>query len=215
MEESVGLLLLNNRIYTSDSEGTGSIYGESLMEKDGRTYREWVPWRSKLAALLKKETLPFDLRGDVLYLGAAQGTTVSHLSDILRDGSVFAVEFSTTAFRNLLSLSRKRRNIVPILADAFHPELYASQVPDVFILYQDVSQKDQLGMFLRNSRRFLGKGGYGVVMVKSRSIDVTARPEDVFLNFEAGLRRSGFDVLINTELSPFQKDHAALVVRKG
>lgn len=214
MAEPKRVLFLENRIYTLDSAGTGAVFGEPFLEHEGKNYREWIPWRSKLAALLKKNKLPFEIKGDLLYLGAAQGTTVSHISDILMGGTIYAVEFSATAFRSLLALSRKRKNIVPILADAFHPEHYAPQVPEVSILYQDVSQKDQLGMFLQNSRVFLGRNGHGVLMVKSRSIDVTARPEEVFRGFEEGLEKAGFEVLLNTGLSPFQKDHAAIVVRK-
>ena len=60
------------------------VYGERILEG----YRLWDPFRSKLAALLLKgrSTRPVLARdAKVLYLGAATGTTVSHVSDIVRE----------------------------------------------------------------------------------------------------------------------------------
>ncbi len=206
------ILNSNGKIYTLDREGGQPVYGEEIIEVNGEKYREWIPWRSKLGALLKKRDFSIpDV--DVLYLGAAQGTTVSHLSDILEEGRIFAVEFSPVAFRKLVHLSRRRDNIIPILADAFHPERYRSMVPTVGMLYQDVSQKDQTGMFVMNGGMFLEKNGLGLLMLKARSVDVTARPEDVYGNSARELRDSGCDVISIEDLSPFQKDHAAIETR--
>jgi len=42
----------------------------------------------------------------VLYLGAASGTTVSHVSDIVgKDGIVYAVEFSHRSGRDLVNMA--------------------------------------------------------------------------------------------------------------
>jgi rRNA 2'-O-methyltransferase fibrillarin len=79
----------------------------------------------------------------VLYLGAASGTTVSHVSDIvgpvcissfmifkqiwllsIQEGLVFAVEFSHRSGRDLLNVAKKRTNIIPIIEDARHPHKY-------------------------------------------------------------------------------------------
>ena len=49
----------------------------------------------------------------VLYLGAASGTTVSHVSDTVgADGAVYAVEFSHRCGRELLDMARDRDNVV-------------------------------------------------------------------------------------------------------
>jgi len=43
----------------------------------------------------------------VLYLGAASGTTVSHVSDIVGEhGHVYAVEFSKRCGRDLVNLAK-------------------------------------------------------------------------------------------------------------
>ena len=209
------ILWREGKLYTLDRERGRSVYGEKIIEVDGSPYREWIPWRSKLSALMKKKELENKFRGNVLYLGAAQGTTVSHISDILEDGTIFAVEFSNTAYHKLVLLAKRRDNIVPILEDAFHPERFRAMVPPVEILYQDVSQKEQLKLFLVNSRIFLRKGGYGFLMLKARSVDVTARPSEIYDKVASGLRSEGLNVEDVVELEPFQVDHAALIITKN
>ncbi|KAK7817675.1 hypothetical protein U0070_018639 [Myodes glareolus] len=57
----------------------------------------------------------------MLYLGAASGTTVSHISDIVGpDGLVYAVEFSHWSGRDLINLAKKRTNIISVIEDARH-----------------------------------------------------------------------------------------------
>jgi fibrillarin-like pre-rRNA processing protein len=207
------LIRRDRKLFTKDAGDGRSVYGEELTEIEGSLFREWIPWRSKMAALLKKrEDLP-QFKGNVLYLGAAQGTTVSHLSDILEDGTIFAVEFSQVAFRKLSSLAKKRKNIVPILADALHPERYLAMIPSVEIIYQDVSQKDQVGILLKNAAAFLSEGGFSFLMLKARSVDVTAKPERIFERASEELSSGGFEIIAFEDLSPFQADHAAIIAR--
>jgi fibrillarin-like pre-rRNA processing protein len=163
---------------------------------------------------MKKMEKKIQINGNVLYLGAAQGTTVSHISDMLVDGMIYAVEFSETAYRKLAQLARRRDNIFPILEDAFHPERFRPMIPSVDILYQDVSQKEQLKLFLMNSKIFLKKGGHGFLMLKARSVDVTAPPSEIYEKVASGLRSEGLIVEQVVELEPFQVDHAALIITK-
>lgn len=203
----------DSRLFTQDRYGTGSVYGEKVEVFSGNSYREWIPWRSKMGALLKRRGDLSWFEGDVLYLGAAQGTTVSHLSDIMENNTLYAVEFSPVAFRKLASLSKKRDNIVPILADAFHPERYSAVLRDVDILYQDVSQKDQVGMFMKNAERFLRNGGKGFLMLKARSIDVTSDPSRIYDRAVSELKSRGMEIETVEDLSPFQVDHSAIITR--
>ena len=58
----------------------------------------------------------------VLYLGAASGTSVSHVSDLVGEGGVvYAVEFSHRPGRDLINVAKKRTNVIPIIEDARHP----------------------------------------------------------------------------------------------
>jgi fibrillarin-like rRNA methylase len=68
-----------------------SVYGEKRISIDGGVegtkteYRVWNPFRSKLAAgvLGGLDSIYIKPGGKVLYLGAASGTSVSHVADIV------------------------------------------------------------------------------------------------------------------------------------
>lgn len=67
-------------------------------------YRVWNPFRSKLAAGIIGgiEDVHMGPGSKVLYLGAASGTSVSHVADIVgKTGTVYAVEFSHRSGRDL------------------------------------------------------------------------------------------------------------------
>ena len=87
-------------------------------------YRVWNPFRSKLAASIVGgvENIWMGPGSKVLYLGAASGTTVSHVSDLVGpEGVVYAVEFSHRSGRDLINMAKNRPNVVPIIEDARHP----------------------------------------------------------------------------------------------
>jgi len=192
-----------------------SVYGESLPVEAAVEYRRWDANRSKLAAYLKcgGRRWPFGEQASVLYLGAGSGTTVSHISDICARGLITAVEVSSRSFRNLLTLAERRANLVPVLGDASKPQTYAGRVGTVDVVYQDVAQRDQESIFLKNMG-MLRSGGTGFLIVKARSADVTAPPTRVFAAAKEALMSSGFSVMDVRSLAPFQTDHAAVVVTK-
>merc|ERR1719272_2513675 len=117
----------------------------------------------------------------VLYLGAASGTSVSHVSDIVGpEGMVYAVEFSHRSGRDLINMSKKRTNVVPIIEDARHPLKYRMLMPMVDTIFADVAQPDQARIVAINAHLFLKNGGAFVISVKASCIDSTASPEAVF-----------------------------------
>ncbi|PHT89614.1 rRNA 2'-O-methyltransferase fibrillarin [Capsicum annuum] len=96
-------------------------------------YRVWNPFHSKVAAsVLGGVDANWIKPGThVLYLGAALGTTVSHVSDIVGPVNIqsilliiYAVEFSHRSGRDLVNMAKKRTNIIPIIEDARHPAKY-------------------------------------------------------------------------------------------
>jgi fibrillarin-like pre-rRNA processing protein len=194
------------------------VYGERLIPHRDGELRAWNPRRSKLGALLLAAgRTPFPLRGDekVLYLGAASGTTVSHVSDILQEGRVVAVEKSPRSFRDLLDLARSRNNVDPVLSDARDVDgLMAVVGGPVDLLYQDVAQRDQDVIFVNVARRFLRPGGRGMIMVKARSVSVAREPEEVYDAVSARLEAEGFAVTGRVPLEPWEKDHAAILVQR-
>lgn len=193
---------------------TKSKYGSHYGERKIGEFREWIPSRSKLAAMILKGHI-IDIKPDwkVLYLGAASGTTVSHLADIVDEGIIYAVEYSAKPFVKFLQLAEERRNIIPLLEDASTPWKYNGIVEKVDFIYQDIAQKNQIEIFFANIDMFLKDGGEGVIMVKARSIDSTAEPEVVFDRVVEELGKR-LEVLAHGSLEPFHKDHIYVHVRK-
>ncbi|MBN1323675.1 MAG: fibrillarin-like rRNA/tRNA 2'-O-methyltransferase [Methanotrichaceae archaeon] len=192
-----------------------SVYGERIIEG----FRLWDPSRSKLASLILKargpglrSKLALDPPMKALYLGAATGTTVSHLSDILASGLIYAVEMSPRAMRDLIHLCAARENIIPILGDARQPLEYSRMVEQVDLIYQDVASRDQSEIASRNAERYLLPGGRLILMIKSRSVDATLDPRDVYRDQLERLR--GLEVEGTIALSPYHKDHLAVMARK-
>ncbi|MBC7079553.1 MAG: fibrillarin-like rRNA/tRNA 2'-O-methyltransferase [Methanothrix sp.] len=204
-----GLYILRRDRLATSPPSQEPLYGEKIV--DG--LRVWDPRRSKLAALLLRYPCLEGVvpSGKVLYLGAANGTTVSYLSDILTGGMIYAVEISPRAMRDLLLLAEQRENIIPVLGDAARPETYRRIVEPVDLLYQDVAQRNQAEIASRNASIYLKPNGLMVVMIKARSIDSTARSTEIF---DEEIRRlSGVEVLRRVDL-PHHRDHVAVVTRK-
>lgn len=121
--------------------------------------------------------------GKVLYLGAASGTTVSHVSDIVGpSGVVYAVEFSHRVGRDLVNMAKKRTNIIPIIHDARKPQDYRFLVGMVDVVFADVAQPDQARIISENVHMYLKNGGKFLISLKANCIDSTNEPEVVFAN---------------------------------
>lgn len=146
-------------------------------------YRVWNPFRSKLAAgiLGGLDNIHIKPGAKVLYLGAASGTSVSHVADVVGpEGVVYAVEFSHRSGRDLINMAKKRTNVIPIIEDARHPAKYRMLVGAVDVVFADVAQPDQARIVAYNSEYFLKNGGHAVISIKASCIDSTAQPEAVF-----------------------------------
>ncbi|MHB8545129.1 MAG: fibrillarin-like rRNA/tRNA 2'-O-methyltransferase, partial [Leptospirales bacterium] len=149
---------------------------------------------------------------NVLYLGASSGTTVSHISDIVTEGSIYAVEFAPEPFQKLLALSEERQNILPILEDSRTPEKYSFFVDrKVNLIYQDISQRDQVEIFRRNLNLF-DTWEQAILVLKLRSIS-----SRVDLSDTLDVALSGFDGLFirkKIDLSPVHKSHYMILIER-
>ncbi len=194
-----------------------SVYGEKIIKSDGEEYRLWSTRRSKLGAAIQKglREMPIQQGSRVLYLGAASGTTVSHVSDIIGPkGMVYAVEFSLQVARKLVFLAETRPNIVPIIGDARYPSKYTSLVGSgVDVVYQDVAQSDQARILCDNMNVFSSFGGWGMIAIKARSIDSASRVDRVYSKEISELSRRGTEIVENIDLAPLEKDHRFVIVR--
>ncbi len=204
-----GIYRVDGKIATKSLAPGVSVYKEVVVKQGKDEYRLWDPKRSKLAAGIIRGLKRVAIKPGsiVLYLGAANGTTVSHVSDIVGEkGKVYAVEFSAQSMRDLLLLCESRPNIYPILADARMPELY-SEVGKVDVVYEDVADREQTNLLLRNITAFKAKDF--LIAIKSRCIDSTAPPRKVF-NQEKVKLSAKVKVAEMITLDPFEIDHCMI-----
>ncbi|TFJ96049.1 exodeoxyribonuclease III [Platysternon megacephalum] len=195
-----------------------SVYGEKRISvEDGELkveYRAWNPFRSKLAAAILGGIDQIHIKpgAKVLYLGAASGTTVSHVSDIVGpEGLVYAVEFSHRSGRDLINVAKKRTNIIPVIEDARHPHKYRMLMGMVDVIFADVAQPDQSRIVALNAHNFLKNGGHFVISIKANCIDSTAAPEAVFASEVKKMQQENMKPQEQLTLEPYERDHAVVV----
>ena len=214
LEGAPNVYTTGRTLMTVNAARDKNVYGERLVEFGEVQYRSWDPTRSKLAALmlLGVRDLGLDRSSRVLYLGAASGTTASHVPDVASSGIVYCVEVSPRSFRDLVGVCESRKNMIPIMADASRPEDYSHMVEGVEIVYQDIAQRDQAEIFARNMRHF--EAERGILMLKSRSVDVNRAPADVYAEVREELSSKGLKVREAVDISRYAMDHAAFVVTR-
>ncbi len=212
LEGMQGVYTDGRHLLTVNGAPGKDVYGERRVDIDGIEYRHWDPYRSKLAAMIMLGAKRFGLESDskVLYLGAASGTTASHVSDIVSEGYVFCVEVSERSFRDLVRVCETRKNMIPILADANTPEEYGEIIEGVEFVYQDIAQRNQVEIFVRNMAAF--EAERGILMLKSRSIDVNRQPKTVFREVRKSLLEKCLKIKDVFELEKYSKDHAAFIM---
>jgi len=215
-----GLFHRDRRLFTLNlTPGRTFFDQEQEYNIGGKRYRELDPRRSKFGAAIAQGLQQTGLGSSsvVLYLGASHGYTPSFFSDIVgENGMLFCLDVAPRVVRDLYTVCRVRKNMAPIMADAAHPETFADLVPkQVDVVYQDIAQRNQVEIFLRNCDAYLKTGGSGMLAIKARSIDVTKRPNELFKQVRRELELlKGYSIIDYRELDPYEKDHAFFVIRK-
>ncbi len=186
------------------------VYGERWTTVGGRSYREFDPHRSKLsAAVVRGWAGPLPRPGERwLYLGAASGSTASHVADLVGpDGRVYALERSLRPFARLWALTERWPNLLPILADARDVEGYQELVPPVDGVYADIAQPDQVEI-VRAARDALvgGRAGTVLLALKGSSMGRDRPPAAHAAAAEASLA-SSLDLAATVKLDPFHRAH--------
>ncbi|MCL2135806.1 MAG: fibrillarin-like rRNA/tRNA 2'-O-methyltransferase [Candidatus Bathyarchaeota archaeon] len=196
-----------------------TVYGERLIHVKNVEYRIWDAFRSKLAGAIIKglQNVPIGPGSQVLYLGAASGTTPSHISDIIGDtGHVYCIEFASRSLRDLVNnVAIHRSNMSPFLEDARKPEKYAIFIPrKVDVIYCDVAQPEQAKLLADNADSLLKPNGWLMLACKSQSIDVTMTPEAVYKQEANILRSRGYKIHEIVDLEPYDKAHAMIIAQQ-
>ncbi|HIH24213.1 TPA: fibrillarin-like rRNA/tRNA 2'-O-methyltransferase [Candidatus Woesearchaeota archaeon] len=207
------------RIVTRNlTPGKRFFENEETWFEDGMEFRQLDPGHSKLGAAIAKGCQQYGLRegSRVLYLGASHGYTPSFVSDMVgKSGMVFCLDVAPRVVRDLVFVCEARSNMMPLLADANDPGSFAWRITSVDVVFQDIAQRDQVGIFLKNVMAFVQPGGFGMLAVKARSIDVTKRPMELFKEIKRTLDSTpGIAIVDYRELDPFEKDHAFFVVKR-
>jgi fibrillarin-like pre-rRNA processing protein len=209
----------SKRLATKNLCAGRNVYGERLVRVEGQEYRLWDAFRSKLAAAILKglNFVPIKPDHHVLYLGAASGTTASHVSDIVGEkGHVYCVEFASRSIRDLVeNVCPHRLNMSPILEDARMPERYSifirRKVDDI---YCDIAQPEQARVLADNADLFLENQGWIMLAVKAQSIDVTKEPSEIYDREVKNLKKRGFNIQDVVHLEPYDKAHAMVVAQR-
>lgn len=205
------MLVTLNLVPGSTVYGEKKVVVEGATPEEKREYRQWNPFRSKLGASIFSGVKNIYMKpgSKVLYLGAASGTTVSHVSDIVGpEGTVYAVEMAHRPGRELIEVAKIRTNIVPIIEDARYPNKYRMLVPMVDVLFADVAQRAQSQIFAINAASFLKNGGHFIISIKANCIDSTVPATAVFARVREELIEQQFKPLEQITLEPYERDHA-------
>ncbi len=210
------------RNYATVSKVKGyNVYGERVFKKGSKELRVWNPKKSKIAAAMMKN-MPLEFINalenyDVmLYLGIANGTTASHFSDIAKEGAlIYGVELSPRSIIDLTRLIETGRdNILPILANASYWNEYAGLVEQADILYVDIAQPNQTDIALVNADIFLKERGLLYLAIKTRSISITRKPQEVISQEINKIRKRGYKIKFQTRLDPWEKDHGFVIAQR-
>ena len=211
-----GIYSNGKKLFTQNLVCGAKVYGEKLVVDAGTEYRECNPFKSKYCAAIANglKTNIFGKDSVVLYLGSAEGTTVSHVSDLVGSkGVIFCVDLSEIAMQKLNALAKIRENIFPILSDAQKIDNYSEYLDEgVDVLFQDVSQRNQTEIFLKNAV-FLKKGSFGALSLKTKSISQSKGKKQILEEETAKLEYT-FEIEQIVNLEPFEKEHYLILVRK-
>lgn len=200
-----GVFEVDGKLATVNSSPGFKVYNEKLFRSGSVEYRQWDPFRSKLAAAIKKglRDSPFTEKSNVLYLGASSGTTASHVADVT-SGRVYCIEFSKRMMRELVPVTMRKKNMIPVLADANRPKEYSNLIGMVDVVYQDVAQPNQAEILWKNVS--ITKAKRAMISIKARSINSVESPKKVF-RAEVDRLKEHFIVIEEIDLQPFEEDH--------
>jgi fibrillarin-like pre-rRNA processing protein len=214
-----GVFTDQRKIFTINLVKGMRVYGERLLNENRIEYREWNPEKSKLGAGIKNglKQLPIRPNSRVLYLGAGEGTSISHVSDIVGpEGVVIGVDLGERTMKKFVWVCENRSNTLPVLADAHNTEAYASTIEEiggVEVLFQDIAQPDQAQIFNTNARAFMKKGSHGLIAIKARSISQADNVKKIF-DDQIRILETEWTILQQINLAPFETDHLLVHVQK-
>jgi len=175
--------------------------------------REWNPFHSKIAAGIRKGLIPnINQDSKILYLGAAEGYTVSFISDLIENGIVYGIDISPYSMQKLVLLSEDRKNIIPILEDCNLVNEYKAFIETkVDLIIQDIAQKNQIEILKKNANLFLKKKGEIILSLKLSAI---SQKNINIIDRELKDLETDFRIIKKVRLEPFEKKHVLVFAQK-
>tara|TARA_B110001454_G_scaffold187155_1_gene184372 strand:- start:1256 stop:1993 length:738 start_codon:yes stop_codon:yes gene_type:complete len=143
------------------------MYGEKIIMVNGEEFLEWNPYNCKLAAAIRNglQILPIIKNSKIICICGKAETTISHISDIVYDGSVFVVGDNNK--NDLLkNLDIVRKNIISVSDNQFE-QLYSTSITKkIDVLYVDIPQFDQMELVVKKYSSLLKTGGFLMLTIK-------------------------------------------------
>ena len=181
-------------------------YKEKIVRVNGEEFLEWNPYSCKLAAAIRNglQILPIMKNFRIICIGATDGSTISHISDIVDSrGSVFVIDSNKNKKSFLNKLTTTHKNIISV-SDNPHEQLYSTSITGkIDVLYVDIPQLDQTELAIQKYSSLLKTGGF--LMLTAKKDDNPILENDVagwLAEQRAGLNK--IRVLINKLKPQFQ-----------
>ena len=203
------------KLATLNNADVNQAYNEMQVEKNGKQYNTWSPYRSKLAAAIINglEIFPILKKTKVLYLGTNE-KTASHISDIVGiGGKIFVVKDIMKNTKNFSDEPvNNRTNIFTINYDKNNLEQFSSEIETVDVIYLDTTQTNKIEITIENCKNYLVNGGYLMLVVPTKNTDVTENHNKQDLE-ESKKMQPSFDIIQQINLTDFFKGYSMIIAK--
>ena len=192
------------------------VYNEKLIKINGKQYNLWNPYTSKLAAAIVNgmEIFPILKKTKVLYLNGTIEKTLSHISDIIGvNGKIFILRDINENSKNFLeNVMNDRTNVFTITRDNVDPAKFSSKTEMVNVVYVDITQHNETEVAIQNCKRYLTDGGFLMLVVPTKKIDLVNNPNGQNLE-EIQKLQSSFEIIQQINLTDFFKEHSMIIAK--
>ena len=204
------------KLATLNNADVNQAYNEIQVEKNGKQYNTWSPYRSKLAAAIINglEIFPILKKTKILYLNGAIEKTLSHISDIIGvNGKIFILRDINENSKNFLeNVMNDRTNVFTITRDNGDPVKFSSKTEMVNVVYVDITQHNETEVAIQNCKRYLRDGGFLMLVVPTKKIDFVNNPNGQNLE-EIQKLQSSFEIIQQINLTDFFKEHSMIIAK--
>jgi len=126
---------------------------------------------------------------------------------------VYGIDISPYSMQKLLILSENTENIIPILGDCNKPFEYEKMISEKFdYIIQDIAQKNQAEILIKNADLFLKEKGLALLSLKLSAISQKNHKKTI--DDQINILRNKFKIINQKRLDPFEKNHMLILLEK-